>query len=521
MSIFAKYLPKPPSVVAAMLLIAVVAWAVAGGDSFGASVEAARAWAGPILNWYYVAVVAGFLGAMIWLGASRYHSVRLGKPGTCPEYKMTAWLSMLFAAGTGVGMLFWGAAEPLRHLQENPFSHNAEPDAVTALRLAYFHWALSGWAIFALTGLCLAYFHYARDYPLTLRSALFPMLGRAANGPIGLGFDIVAVVATAFGIATTLALGAGQIAAGLEQVFGVSGSTFLKLGIIGGIIAVSTTSVALGLKRGIRRLSEFNILLVALLLIFFLAFGPTNHLAATTIQAAGAYLQTLPRQSLFTGANGGGDWIGKWTIFFWGWWIAWAPFVGMFIARISRGRTIGEFLFGVFILPTVFTIIWFGTVGGTALDLQTSGAYDVISAMGDVDARALFITIDQIGASETLVLIVGGLTIFLIAIFFATSADSGTLVVTTILSGGQEKPPMFTRVGWSIGIGMLTAAMTFAGDIRIVQSAVVLAAFPFSIMLIAMCAGLIRALTNEEEGPREGSKAHRPKQPWTGEDEPE
>jgi choline/glycine/proline betaine transport protein len=347
------------------------------------------------------------------------------------------------------------------------------------------------------------------------------MLGRAANGPIGRGFDVVAVVATAFGITTTLALGAGQITSGLEETFGVTGSDLLELGLIAAIIAVSTTSVALGLQKGIRRLSEVNILLVALLLLFFLVFGPANQLVATTIEAAGAYLQTLPRQSLFTGATRSEDWLEQWTIFFWGWWIAWAPFVGMFIARISRGRTIGEFLFGVFIVPTVFTVIWFGTVGGAALELQTSGSVDILSAMGDVDARALFITIREIGAPESLVPVVSGLTILLIAIFFATSADSGTLVITTILGGGDERPPMWNRVGWSLGIGVLTAALTFAGDIRIIQSAVVLAALPFSVMLILMCAGLIRALTQEAEGPRQGGKAHRPRQPWTGEDEPD
>ncbi|SFP19106.1 BCCT family transporter [Tranquillimonas alkanivorans] len=510
------------TLVAVAITLALIGWALIWRSAFTSTVEAAFATVSAFLNWYYVAAVAAFLGAMLWLAVSRYHSVRLGDDGEMPEYAMGAWLSMLFAAGTGVGMLFWGVAEPIMHLQDNPFASDAPgEDQIVALRLAFFHWGLSGWAIYALIGLCLAFFAYRLKRPLTLRSALHPLLGDACDGIVGRAVDVIAVVATVFGVTTTLALGARQMATGLNEVFGIARTDTVELTVVAGIIAIATTSVVLGLKRGIRRLSEFNVLLTFALLLFFLIWGPTNRVLAITLETAGAYLQTLPRQSFFTAATGGDDWMSEWTIFFWGWWIAWAPFVGMFIARISRGRTLGEFFLGVFLFPTIFTFLWFGVLGGTALEMQATGQADIAAATEGEPARALFVTIREVGAPGGVATAVNGMVIFLVAVFFATSADSGTLVVNTILSDGESRPSVVRRVAWSVGIGALTAAMILAGDIEILQRSVVLAALPFTVVLFAMTAGLLAALARERQGVRAGRKQRRPEEPWSGEDRPD
>ncbi|CUH37959.1 Glycine betaine transporter OpuD [Jannaschia seosinensis] len=510
------------SMIAIAIMLAILLWAFLGQENFRTVVQTVRSASRPVLEWYFVGIICFFFGAMLWLGVSRYYRVRLGADDEEPEYTLAAWLSMLFAAGTGVGLLFWSIAEPLEHFDSNPFqAGELQNPAALALRLTFFHWGLSGWAIFALIGLCLAYFSFRRNRPLTLRSALEPVIGRHSDGIIGRGFDVVAVIATVFGVTTTLGLGARQVGTGLNEVFGLPGSTWVQLATIAVIIAVATTSVALGLQRGIRRLSEFNVVLAGLLLLFFFVYGPTNHLISMTLEVSGAYLQKLPAQSLFTGATGGADWLNEWTIFYWGWWIAWAPFVGMFIARISRGRTIGEFLLGVFLFPSVFTFIWIGILGGSALHLQGEGVTDLISVVQEDEARALFVTIRELGAPSTLTTLVSGMAILLIAIFFATSADSGTLVINTILSDGSTTPPAWRRISWSIGIGLLTAALILAGGIEILQQTVVLAAVPFSVVLAAMTIGLFRALMSEEQDPRKGRKGRRPRQPWAGTDEPD
>jgi len=507
------------SAVSIAIIIVLLIWVFLGPQSLKSLVEIARSYTRPFLQWYFVGIVFFFLGAMLWLGSSRFHSIRLGADDERPEYALAAWLSMLFAAGTGVGLLFWSIAEPLLHLADNPFEPGEVQGAsVLALRLAFFHWGLSGWAIYALIGLCLAYFAYRKNRPLTLRSALRPLIGEASEGVVGRGFEVVAVVATVFGVTTTLGLGAQQVATGLNEVFGVSESVWIELVVIAVIIGIATTSVALGLQRGIRRLSEFNVVLAGLLLLFFFVYGPTNELLSLTMQATGAYLQNLPTQSLFTGASDGDDWLDEWTIFYWGWWIAWAPFVGMFIARISRGRTIGEFLLAVFLFPTLFTFVWIGVLGGSALQIQTNGIFDLISVVQQDETRALFLTVRQLEAPAELAHFVNGMVILLVAIFFATSADSGTIVINTILSDGDTTPPVRRRVAWSIGVGLLTAGLVLAGGVRILQQTVVLAALPFSVVLMAMSAGLIRALTSEEDGSRKGRKTHRPREPWTGRD---
>jgi len=491
-------------------------------DGLGTMLAAGRQLISPMLEWYYVALVAFFTALMIWLGLGRYGNVRLGPDDSRPEFGLFPWIAMLFAAGTGIGLLFWSIAEPISHLDGNPFIDSARsPEGATvALRLTFFHWGLNGWAIFAVVGLVLAYFGYRLNQPLTMRAALFPLIGRRIDGPVGHAVDTFSVLATVFGIATTLGLGVEQINRGLNRVFGLAISETNQLLIIGVVTLIATFSVMSGLRRGVRRLSVFNIWVSVVLLAFFLAVGPTNYQMNILVQTTGSYLQHLVEMTFYTNANGMHAWQNEWTVFFWGWWIAWSPFVGMFIARISRGRTIREYAFGVLLVPSVFTFIWIASFGGTAIHLELFGPGGITQAVQADVSTALFHTIEEMTDSRVLVNLASVTAILLIAVYFITSADSGTLVINTILSNGDPDPPRAHRLAWGLGIGVLTAILMLAGGVTTLQDAVVMAGFPFSIIILLMIGGLIRELKRERFAGRMPEKQRLAEEPWTGYDRP-
>ncbi|WFE72787.1 BCCT family transporter [Halomonas sp. M1] len=469
----------------------------------------------PFLEWYYVLLVAFLLLFMIWLGVGRYKNVRLGGDFEQPEFTFFSWVSMLFAAGTGVGILFWAVAQPILQFQENPFiAEGMSPEAArVAMRLTYFHWGLNGWAIFSFVALVLAYFAYRRNLPLTVRSGLEPILGKRNHGLLGDMVDLLAVFGTVFGIATTLGLGVQQMNAGLEAVFGLESSVKLQLLITAVIMSVATFSVVSGVKRGVRLLSEANFWLSIAVVAFMLLFGPTQYLIALTIESAGDYLQNIFGMTFHTNATVADGWQSEWTVFFWGWWLAWSPFVGMFIARVSRGRTFREFVMGVLLVPTVITIIWIGLFGGTALYHELFGSGGIVEAVDENVATALFATVSAmnlgiLGVGLSAVLVV------LIATYLITSANAGTLVINTILAGGDPDPPTAHRIIWGAALGLLTAVMLLAGGLETLQSAVIMAALPFSVVVILMVFGLLKALHGERFAARTGSRAEAPREPW-------
>ncbi|MDR5906914.1 BCCT family transporter [Franzmannia qiaohouensis] len=477
--------------------------------------ERVRGLVNPFLEWYYVLLVAFLLLFMIWLGVGRFKNVRLGGDNEQPEFTFFSWISMLFAAGTGVGILFWAVAQPIMQFQENPFvADGMSPEAARlAMRLTYFHWGLNGWAIFSFVALVLAYFAYRRNLPLTVRSGLEPILGKRTHGMLGDLVDLLAVFGTVFGIATTLGLGVQQMNAGLDAVFGLSSSVTLQLVITAVIMSVATLSVVSGVKRGVRLLSEANFWLSIAVVVFMLLFGPTQYLIALTIESAGDYLQNLLGMTFHTNATIADDWQSEWTVFFWGWWLAWSPFVGMFIARVSRGRTFREFVMGVLLVPTVITIIWIGLFGGTALYHELFGAGGIIQAVDDDVATALFATVAAmdlgiVGVGVSAVLVV------LIATYLITSANAGTLVINTILAGGDPEPPTGHRIIWGVVLGLLTAVLLLAGGLETLQSAVIMAALPFSVVVILMVVGLLKALHGERFAARTGARTEAPREPW-------
>ncbi|WP_445001372.1 BCCT family transporter [Halomonas mongoliensis] len=476
---------------------------------------AARLVLDPFLEWYYVLLVAFLLLFMVWLGVGRYKNVRLGGDFEQPEFTFFSWVSMLFAAGTGVGILFWAVAQPILQFQDNPFiAEGMTPDAArVAMRLTYFHWGLNGWAIFSFVALVLAYFSYRWKLPLTIRSALQPLLGKRVEGRLGDAVDVLAVFGTVFGIATTLGLGVQQMNAGLGALFGWPSSTWLQLTVTAAIMTVATLSVVSGVKRGVRLLSEANFWLSIAVVVFLLLFGPTQYLVAITVESAGDYIQNLMGMTFHTNATRDDGWQAEWTVFFWGWWLAWSPFVGMFIARVSRGRTFREFVMGVLLVPTVITVVWIGLFGGTALYHELFGGGGIVAAVEKDVATALFATIEamelgQAGRLVSLALVV------LIATYLITSANAGTLVINTILSGGDPEPPTFHRILWGAVLGLLTAVLLMAGGLETLQAAVIMAALPFSVVIMLMIAGLLKALHRERYAARTGERAEAPREPW-------
>ncbi|MFY0990253.1 BCCT family transporter [Halomonas sp. C05BenzN] len=484
-------------------------------ERLGSGLAMAREVLNPFLEWYYVLLVAFLLLFMVWLGTGRYKNVRLGGDFEQPEFTFFSWVAMLFAAGTGVGILFWSVAQPILQFQGNPFiAESLSPDAArVAMRLTYFHWGLNGWAIFSFVALVLAYFAYRWKLPLTIRSGLQPLLGKRAEGWLGEMVDVLAVFGTVFGIATTLGLGVQQMNAGLDAVFGLPSSLTLQLVVTGIIMTIATLSVVSGVKRGVRLLSEANFWLSIAVVVFLLLFGPTQYLVAITVESAGDYIQNLMGMTFHTNATRDDGWQAEWTVFFWGWWLAWSPFVGMFIARVSRGRTFREFVMGVLLVPTLITVVWIGLFGGTALYHELFGVGGIVAAVNHDVATALFATIRAMELGMAGVVVSGALVV-LIATYLITSANAGTLVINTILSGGDPEPPTAHRIFWGAALGLLTAVLLMGGGLETLQDAVIMAALPFSVVIMLMVAGLLKALHRERYAARTGERVEAPREPW-------
>jgi len=446
-------------------------------------------------SWFYVVSVAIILLTVIYIGFSSFGEVRLGPDHCKPDFSFPSWLSMLFAAGMGIGLMFFGVAEPVMHFLSPPTATEGTIEAVQeAMKMTFFHWGLHAWAIYAVVGLILAYFSFRLNLPLTLRSALYPLIGDRIYGWAGHTVDIFAVVSTVFGIATSLGLGAAQINSGLSYLFGLEESIPVQIYLMMGIIAIAIVSVATGLDKGIRRLSELNMILAILLLLFILILGPTVFLLTAYVQNTGDYLSDIVRNTFNLFAYDKTDWIGGWTIFYWGWWLAWAPFVGLFIARISRGRTIREFIIGVLVIPTAFTLFWMTVFGNSAIDLIYTQGVDKLGEMVSTNAPvALFVFLENFPFQGFLSFI----ATLMVIVFFVTSCDSGAMVVDMLCSHGRNDTPVWQRIYWALGVGLVSAILLTAGGLNALQTMTIATALPFSIILLLSLVGLIKALRIE------------------------
>ena len=485
----------PVFLTSAALVLLFVLGAVIWPDASERWSGAIQGWVINTAGWFYVLAVAGFLVFVVVLATSAYGSIKLGPDHSEPDYSYLSWFAMLFSAGMGIGLMFFGVAEPVMHYTTPPVG---DPETVAAarqaMRITMFHWGVHAWAIYAVVGLALAYFAYRHGLPLTIRSSLYPLIGERIYGPIGHAVDIFAVLGTIFGVATSLGFGVMQVNAGLNHLFGLPVGIGVQVGLIAGITAIATVSVAMGLDGGIRRISELNMVLAVLLLGFVLVAGPTVFLLQALVHNTGMYLSNLFAMTFNLYAYQPTGWIGGWTLFYWGWWIAWSPFVGMFIARVSRGRTIRQFVVGVLLVPVGFTFMWMTFFGNTALHMvMVQGLQGLAEAVDADTSVALFMFFEQLPFSA----ITSFLATVLVITFFVTSSDSGSLVVDILTSGGAEESPLWQRVFWALLEGAVAAALLLAGGLAALQTASIASALPFSIVMVVMCWGLLRALRIE------------------------
>jgi len=447
-------------------------------------------------GWFYVVSVAFFLLFVIWLAFfSRFAHVRLGKDDDRPEFSTLTWFSMLFSAGMGIGLIFYGVAEPILHFGNPPFAETRSVEAAReALNLTFFHWGFHAWAIYIVIGLSLAYYTYRHDLPLTIRSTLYPLLGERIHGTLGNLVDILAIFGTLFGLATSLGLGVMQINAGLDYLGVFSVSRFNQIVLIVVITLVATVSVVSGVNKGIRILSEINMGVAGLLLVFVLVAGPTVFLISTFVQSTGQYVSKLVHMTFRTDAFLGLDWQKAWTMFYWGWWISWSPFVGMFIARISRGRTIREFVVGVLLVPTLLTFLWMTVFGATAIHFDRLGEGSIVAAVNDNLATAVFVLLNNLPLSA----LAAVLTTIVVAIFFVTSSDSGSLVLDILSSGGNTDTPAVQKVFWAFLVGAVASILLLLGGLKALQTAAITTALPFAVIMVLVCVALSRALRAEQ-----------------------
>ncbi len=445
------------------------------------------------LGWYYVLAVGAFLVFCLWLAASRFGRLRLGGDDERPQYRYLTWFAMLFTAGMGIGLVFWSVAEPLSHLA-NPPSAETGTDAAArdAMHLTFFHWGLHAWAVYAVVGMCLAYFSYRHELPLTIRSALYPLLGERIHGRLGDAVDVFAVFGTMFGVATSLGFGIIQVNSGLDHLGLLGRSTTSQVVLVVVITLAACASLMVGLDKGILRLSVTNMTVATILLGFVLIAGPTLYILNSFVEQVGTYLQRLPESTFSTDALGTGEWHASWTIFYWGWWISWSPFVGMFIARISRGRTLREFVVGVLAVPTLLTFGWLATFGNAAIDLDRRGVGDVATAVAEDVGISLFVLFEQLPLTTLLT----ALAVFVIATYFVTSSDSASLVIDMLSSDGNTESPRAQRAFWALLEGGVAIALLLAGGggLLALQTAAITTALPFSVIMFLMAYGLVRAL---------------------------
>jgi choline/glycine/proline betaine transport protein len=440
-------------------------------------------------GWVYTIAVNVFIIFCLYAAFGKYGSIRIGGPLARPEFKVPAWFAMLFSTGIGNGLVLFSIADPVRDFMDPPrLAVGADPKAIAqeAINFSFLHHGIHGWAIYSVIGLSLAYFTYNRKMPLTIRSVFYPLLGERIHGWIGDVIDVVAVVATLFGLATTMGFGIGQINAGLSHVFGLPHSLVIQYLIILGITVVATVSVVSGVNKGIKFLSEMNVGVALLIFIMVLILGPTAFILKSYIQNIGSYLTNFVDLATWSGSYGNDSWHNKVTLMYWGWWASWSPFVGTFIARISRGRTIREFILGVLFLPAMVTFLWFSAFGGTTMLGLMEGDFSLATAVGENASTALYVFFEKF----SLAIVLKVLGLILICSFIITSADSGALVVDSITSGGNKKTPAIQRIIWASLAGLIAAALLTGGGLGTLQAAVTISGLPFAVLLLLMCISL-------------------------------
>ncbi|MCO1777379.1 BCCT family transporter [Pseudomonas aeruginosa] len=492
---------------AAILILLFAAVVIGFPQRAGEWLLAAQTWASQTVGWYYLLAMTLYLIFVVVTALSGYGKIKLGADHDEPEFSYLSWAGMLFAAGISITLFFFCVSEPLTHFLQPPQGEAGTQEAARqAMELLFLHWGLHGWGVFALVAMALAYFAYRHNLPLALRSALYPLIGKRINGPIGYTVDCFGIIATVFGLGADMGFGVLQLNSGLDYLYAIPHTHPVQMALIVLMMGAAISVAVSGVDKGIRILSDINMLLACSLLLFVLFAGPTQHLLNTLVQNVGDYLGHLPGKSFDLYAYGGpSDWLGSWTVFYWAWWIAWAPFVGLFIARISRGRTIREFVFGVLFIPLGFTLAWMSIFGNSALEQALGGASELGRVAIEQPSMALYQMLQNYPWSRAVITV----TVLVSFVFFVTSADSGTVVLSTLSAHGgsaDDDGPKWLRVFWGSVTALVTGGLLFAGSIDALKSAVVLTSLPFSLILLLMMWGLHKAFYMESQ--RQRARSH-------------
>ena len=476
-----------------VIAIVFIGWGVIAPQHLSFVMNTIKAFFLDTFGWFYQISATFFLLFALFLIFSRYGRIKLGKEEDKPDFKRPTWIAMLFSAGMGIGLLFFGVSEPVSHFVQPPFGEGGTAEAAQrSLRYTYLHWGFHAWAIYATIALALAYFKFRKEKPGLMSATLSPILGEKTKGTTGKLVDIVAVFATIFGVAASLGLGAQQINGGLSYLTAIPNTFVVQLIIIAVVTVIFTISAGTGIKRGIKYLSNANMILAVILFFAVLFLGPTGFLMELFTTTFGGYIQNLPSMGLrlapFNQENA--EWLQNWTIFYWAWWIAWAPFVGTFIARISKGRTVREFMIAVLVVPTMVCSLWFAVFGGTAIHFEYNFG---INISGQTFETAIFYTFEQLPLTAFLSFV----TLLLIATFFITSADSATFVLGMQTTNGSLNPPGMVKLVWGIILALSAIVLMASGGLNAMQTAIIVSAFPLTFVLIFMAFSMVKAFREE------------------------
>lgn len=467
--------------------------ALIAGDSATEVFKNVQGWIANYTGWFFVLVMNIVLVFCIILIFTEFANYKIGGEEAEPEFSTMGWFAMLFSAGMGIGILFYGVAEPMFHYTSNPITEPGTTEsAKAALELTFLHWGLHPWAVYALVGLALAFFGYSEGLPLSIRNIFYPLLGDKIYGWIGNLIDILATVATLYGVATSLGLGVQQVNAGLAHLFDIPQNSTVQVLLIAGITAIATWSVVRGLDSGIKLLSEINIFFASALMLFVLILGPTLFIFNGFLENIGNYVQNLPSLATWNETYSATNWQNGWTIFYWGWWIAWSPFVGMFIARVSYGRTIREYLLGVLFVPATVTFFWMTVFGNSAIYIEMFGSGGLADAVSNNIPVSLFVFLENFPLST----ITSILAVIVIITFFVTSSDSGSMVIDIITAGGNPDPPRPQRLFWAISEGVVAAVLLLGGGLVALQTASIITGLPFAVVILLMCWAVYKGLAD-------------------------
>ncbi|MBO1530734.1 BCCT family transporter [Psychrobacter sp. F1192] len=486
---------KPVFIASAILIVGFIIFGALFQELADTIFTSAQGFITNRFGWMFIILMNVAVVLCLYLIFSKYGDIRLGHQTETPQYSLPSWIGMLFSAGIGIGIMYWGTAEPVYHFMAPPLGEAETVEAAKqAMNISFLHYGIHAWAIYAIVALSLAYFHFRRGLPLSIRSSLYPILGQKIYGKWGHTVDTLAVFGTMFGVVTTLGFGVLQINSGLEGLFGLPNSVTMQVILIAFITMLACGSLLMGLDKGIKRLSDTNIVLTFVLLGFAFIMGPTQYIMDSLVENTGNYLQNIVQLSFWSEAYSKSDWQSSWTIFYWAWWISWSPFVGVFIARISRGRTIREFLLGVLFIPMIILFFWFTTFGGVAVDMELIGNPGFIEVVQNDYGSAIFKLMEFYPLTKATTMLI----VIMIVLWFVTSSDSASFVIDMLTSGGETNPPKIQRLFWAVMQGLVAAILLAAGGLGALQAAAIVAGFPFAMVVFIMLYAMIRGFNRDE-----------------------